>query len=487
MKTKIQLITYVDRLGAGNIGELRLLFQNELKGLFGGVHILPFFFPINGEDAGFDPIDHLTVDPSLGDWDDIRQLSQHIEIMSDMIVNHVSSKSKPFKDYLQKGEDSEYASLFLNFEKVFPKGATQEELLKIYRPRPGFPFTTFKFDDGTEKLIWTTFTSNQIDIDVKSSQGEKYLNDILGTFQQAGIKMIRLDAAGYAVKLKGSSCFMIDETFDFISSLTSKARKLGIEVLVEIHSYYKTQIEIAKKVDYVYDFALPVLVLDTLFNRNADNLKNWLEISPRNAFTVLDTHDGIGIVDVASEKDNPGLIDDKTLNIIVEQIHQNSNKQSLKATGAAASNLDLYQVNCTYYDALGRNDNAYLIARAIQFFVPGIPQVYYVGLLAGENDMELLSKTNIGRDINRHYYTKEELTAHLQKPVVQKLRQIMMLRNNHQAFNGEFTLMKTTSDNLTIKWNKDKEWVLLSIDLKKMKMDIEFSLFRGESNITFNN
>lgn len=487
MKNKIQLITYVDRLGAGNIGKLKELFENELNGLFGGVHILPFFFPIDGEDAGFDPINHLTVDPVLGDWKDIKQLSQCTEIMSDMIVNHVSAKSEQFTDYLQKGENSDFAGMFLNFEKVFPHGALQDDLLRIYRPRPGFPFTTFKFNDGSEKLIWTTFTSNQIDIDVKSPQGKKYLNDILGTFQQAGIKMIRLDAAGYAVKSKGTSCFMIDETFDFISSLTKKAQKLGIEVLVEIHSYYKTQIEIAKKVDYVYDFALPVLVLDTLFNKNADNLKNWLEISPRNAFTVLDTHDGIGIVDVASENNNPGLIDDQVLNKIVEQIHDNSNKQSLKATGAAASNLDLYQVNCTYYDALGRDDNAYLIARAIQFFVPGIPQIYYVGLLAGENDMELLAKTNVGRDINRHYYTKEELTAHLKKPVVQKLKQIMVLRNNHQAFNGEFTLEKSPSNELTIKWNNDKEWALLNIDLKKMKMCIEFSSWYGENNITFKN
>ena len=79
------------------------------------------------------------------------------------------------------------------------------------------------------------------------------------------------------------------------------------------------------------------------------------------------------------------------------------------ATGAAANNLDLYQVNCTFYDALGRRDNEYLIARAIQFFAPGIPQVYYVGLLAGVNDMDLLARSRVGRDINRHYYTPAEI------------------------------------------------------------------------------
>jgi len=117
---------------------------------------------------------------------------------------------------------------------------------------------------------------------------------------------------------------MIEETFDFIATLSEKAKARGIEVLVEIHSYYKTQIEIAKRVDYVYDFALPVLVLDALFNKNAQSLKKWLKVSPRNAITVLDTHDGIGIVDVAAEGEKPGLIEDAVLTKIVDQMHLNS-------------------------------------------------------------------------------------------------------------------------------------------------------------------
>jgi sucrose phosphorylase len=475
MKNKIQLITYVDRLGYNNIHELNSLIKNEFKGLFGGIHLLPFFYPIDGEDAGFDPIDHQLIDPRLGDWNNLKELSQEVDIMADLIVNHVSAKSKQFQDYLEKGNKSEYASLFLSYDKVFPKGATETDLLNIYRPRPSFPFTTFKLNDGSSKLIWTTFTSNQIDIDVKSEIGTKYLESILDTFQNAGISMIRLDAAGYAIKQKGTSCFMIDETFEFISELTEKAKAKGIEVLIEIHSYYKTQIEIAKRVDYVYDFALPVLVLNTLFNKNSTSLKNWLQVSPRNAITVLDTHDGIGIVDVASEEDNPGLIDDTTLDKIVKQIHINSNNDSRKATGSAASNLDLYQVNCTYFDALGRNKKAYFIARAIQFFVPGIPQVYYVGLFAGENDMDLLKKSNVGRDINRHYFSKNEIKSHLEKPLIKKLKELMLLRNNHPAFNGEFKLIDTNDGVLNIKWINNNHWAELLIDLEEMNIETKFS------------
>jgi len=475
MDNKVQLITYIDRIGCSSIRDLIRLFKNEFKDLFGGVHLLPFYYPIDGQDAGFDPINHLEVDSRLGDWDHMKVLGKEAGIMADLIVNHMSAESAQFKDFLKKGNESEFADLFLTYDKVFPDGATEEELLQIYRPRPGLPFTHFKFQDGSTRLLWTTFTANQIDIDVTSAQGEAYLENILNIFESSGIKMIRLDAAGYAIKKKGTSSFMIPETFDFIQKLTEKARKRNIEVLVEIHSYYKTQMDIAKKVDYVYDFALPVLVLDTLFNKDVSNLKNWLEISPRNALTVLDTHDGIGVVDVGPEDGKPGLIEESRLDKIVDQIHQNTGGESQQATGAAASNLDLYQVNATYYSALGKNDWDYLAARAIQFFAPGIPQIYYVGLMAGENDMDLLSKTNVGRDINRHYYSKEEIETQLGKPLIQDLFKLIHLRNTHPAFSGSFKLLNLPHHQLGINWNFDQSNIFLSIDLEKRIIKINYT------------
>ncbi|MBM1105987.1 sucrose phosphorylase [Aurantibacter crassamenti] len=475
MKNKIQLITYVDRLGCKNIDELNSLVENEFKGLFGGIHILPFFNPIDGADAGFDPIDHTQVDPRIGDWESVKKLTRNVDVMSDLIVNHISAKSKQFQDYLLNGKQSEFAELILTKDKVFKTGIDPADILKIYRPRPGSPFTDFELRDGTKVSVWTTFTANQIDIDVLSKMGEAYLENILDTFHKAGITMIRLDAAGYAIKKPGTSCFMIDETYEFIANLTQKAKSKGIEVLVEIHSFYKTQIEIAKRVDFVYDFALPVLVLDCLFNKRSTNLKKWLAVAPKNVITVLDTHDGIGIVDVAGEADISGLIADEDLDQIVEQIHVNSKATSRKATGAAASNLDLYQVNCTYFDALAQDEKQYLMARAIQFFVPGIPQVYYVGLLAGANDMELLSQTNVGRDINRHYFTKSEIDQILKTDMFLKMQKLMQFRNTHNAFDGEFEIIETTNDVLNLKWTNNNSWAELYIKLNSAEMKINFS------------
>jgi sucrose phosphorylase len=477
MKNQVQLITYVDRLGGGGLRELSALLQGPLRGVFGGVHLLPFFHPIDGADAGFDPIDHTQVDPRLGDWRDVKALAAHIDVMGDVIVNHVSSQSPQFLDWSQRGEASPYAGLFLTLGAVFPEGATERELLTVYRPRPGLPFTYATLASGEKKILWTTFTPQQLDIDVQHAQGRAYLDGILATFAANGVNMVRLDAVGYAIKKAGTSCFMLPETFDFIAEFAARARSMGIEVLVEVHSYYQRQIEIAKKVDWVYDFALPPLVLHALFNRTAAPLKRWIGMRPNNALTVLDTHDGIGIIDigadVADRAGHPGLVPPDELDALVETIHQNSRGQSRQATGAAASNLDLYQVNCSFYDALARDDRAYLIARAVQFFLPGVPQVYYVGLLAGENDMDLLARSNVGRDINRHHYSRSEIDAALAEPVVRDLLDLIALRNGHPAFCGRFELVAGADDRLNCVWRAGTAWVALAVDFGAHTLEID--------------
>jgi sucrose phosphorylase len=470
MRNQVQLIAYVDRLSGGGFRELNSLLEGQLAGLFGGAHLLPFFTPIDGADAGFDPIDHTRVDAQLGTWEDVRDLSCTVELVADLIVNHMSSSSPQFLDFSQKGAASQFAGMFLTFDRVFPEGARESDLLGIYRPRPTLPFSPVTLASGERKMLWTTFNPEQVDIDVHHPQSKAYVDSILRTFQAAGIKMIRLDAVGYAIKKPGTSCFMIPETFDFIAELATRAHTLGIEVLVEIHSHYLKQIEIARKVDWVYDFALPPLVLHALFSGDSRPLARWLSISPRNSVTVLDTHDGIGVIDVGADAaalagGTAGLLSPTEIDNLVETIHQRSRGQSREATGAAASNLDLYQVNCTFLDALGGREAEYLIARAIQFFAPGIPQVYYVGLLGGNNDMELLARTGVGRDINRHHYTAAEIETALKRPLVQKQMKLMQLRNTHPAFAGEFQVEVPADNRIEIRWKLQEHWVKLHVDL----------------------
>ena len=301
MKNGVQLITYVDRLSGGGFAELAALLRGPLRGLFAGVHVLPFFDPIDAADAGFDPRDHTRVDPRLGDWSDVAALAAETDVMADLIVNHISRDSPQFRDFLTQGAASPFAELFLTRERVFPHGATDADLQAIYRPRPGLPFTEMTVGDGdapptVDDVHAEPDRHRRRGMRAAASTSMRYSR----TFAASGVRIVRLDAVGYAIKKAGTSCFMIPETFELIAELSRRIRALGMETLVEIHSHYREQIEIAKHVDWVYDFALPPLVLHAFAFGTARPLAEWLRVRPRNALTVLDTHDGIGIVDIGA-------------------------------------------------------------------------------------------------------------------------------------------------------------------------------------------
>jgi len=137
-RNQVQLIAYADRLG-GSLAGLERLLHGPLAGLFGGVHVLPFFDPHDGANAGFDPRDQRVVDPRLGTWEDVARIAGAFDLTVDAIVNHVSADAPQFRDVLERGDASPHAGMFLTFGRVFPHGATEEDLLRIYRPRRASP------------------------------------------------------------------------------------------------------------------------------------------------------------------------------------------------------------------------------------------------------------------------------------------------------------------------------------------------------------
>ncbi len=474
LQNQPQLIAYVDRLATDLRGLDRLL-RNELVGAFGGVHLLPFFDPIDGADAGFDPRNHTEVDARLGTWDDVGRIGTDFTVMADLIVNHVSSDSPQFRDWQEHGAESPWAGMFLTPEQVFPGGADDDEVARIYRPRPGRPFSNYEIA-GEGRLVWTTFTRHQIDIDLESPAAWSYLMTVLDRFAVVGVDLVRLDAVGYAIKKAGTSSFMITETFALIARITEQCRARGMDVLVEIHSHHRQQKQIAGQVDRVYDFALPPLVLHALHTGDAQPLQDWLRIAPRNCVTVLDTHDGIGIVDVAPHGDLPGLLSAEAVETLVETIHDATDGRSREATGAAASNLDLYQINTTFFEALGSDDRALFLARLIQVLSPGIPQVYYAGLLAAPNQMDLLGRTGVGRDINRPYYDTDSLSAALALPIVQDLLGLLRWRcAHHWLFDGSFELLDSPATELAIRWSSNDEVLEAGIDVAARTFRLELA------------
>jgi sucrose phosphorylase len=466
LRNQVQLITYPDSLG-GTLVDLTEVLDTYLDGAIGGVHILPFY--PSSADRGFAPLTHLSVDPKFGTWDDVAAIAKRYDLVADLTVNHMSCMSPYFQDFLKKGNDSKYAKMFLDVDTYLERhGTTIDSLSTTYRPRPTLPFTEFRFADGVTRKLWTTFTNHQVDLDLTQQVTRDIMVRFIERLAEHGVRLIRLDAVGYTMKKPWTNSFLIPETYDFMGWIRSVTPP-GVELLAEVHHNAEKQRSMLETevTDWVYDFSLPMLVLHGLFTGEAAPLKNWITVRPTNQVTVLDTHDGIGVIDVE------GLMTSAEIAHTVAEVERRGAKAAYRASGTQAQNVDIYQVNTTYYSALGEEDDAYIAARAIQFFVPGVPQVYYVGLLAGSNDFESFEKTKHGRDVNRHNYTNEEIALNMERGVVQRLLRLMHLRSTHPAFNGVFTLRPSRDHELILRWERDDLYCEARVDLTTNSVEIE--------------
>lgn len=450
IKNKVMLITYADSLG-NNLKDLEKVLVEDLKGSIGGVHLLPFF-PSTG-DRGFAPTNYRVVDPKFGNWKDVEAIGEKYYLMFDFMVNHLSKQSTEFQDFKKKHNESKYADLFIRYHNYWPENRpTKADIDLIYKRKDKAPFQEVHFADGVKEEVWNTFGEEQIDLNVSSDVAKNFIKNTLEQLIDHGCDIIRLDAFAYAIKKLDTNCFFVEpEIWDLLNEIRKITIAKNAEILPEIHEHYSIQHKIAEYDFYIYDFALPMVTLYTLYSGKTNRLSEWLKISPMKQFTTLDTHDGIGVVDAKDILSN-----EETLYTSEELYKVGANVKKIFSS-EAYNNLDIYQINSTYYSALGDNDDAYLAARAIQIFAPGIPQIYYVGLLAGKNDIELLESTKEGRNINRHYYQLDEIKEELNRSVVKKLLKLLTFRNESLAFDLEGTIqIETPNENelLIIRSNK---------------------------------
>lgn len=466
LKNEIMLITYADSMG-NNLKDLHKVLNQYYAKAVGGVHILPFF--PSSADRGFAPMCYDRVDPNFGTFADVEAIGKDYYLMFDFMVNHISAHSAYFQDFLQKKDQSVYKDFFIRYSDFWENGEpTQEQVDLIYKRKPRAPYIEAEFADGSKEKVWCTFCEEQIDLDVRKDATKQFIKQTLVDMCHHGAAVIRLDAFAYAIKKPDTSCFFVEpDIWELLYDIEKTVKAEGAEILPEIHEHYTIPMKIADKGFWIYDFALPVLTLHALYNHTGIYLKQWMERCPMHQFTTLDTHDGIGIVDV---KD---LLPDEEVDKVKEQMYQQGANVKKIYSSEAYNNLDIYQVNTTYYSALGNQDDAYLLARAIQFFAPGIPQVYYVGMLAGSNDVDLMERTKNGRDINRHYYSLEEVAEQQQRPVVQKLKELMELRNTHLAFSLEGTIsIQAEGDHLQIVRTYQSHKIVLDANLSNYQFEI---------------
>jgi sucrose 6(F)-phosphate phosphorylase len=481
VKNQVQLITYPDSLG-GDLKALNQVLLEHFSDIFkGGVHILPPF-PSSG-DRGFAPLTYLEIEPSFGTWEDIRAIGENFDVLVDLMVNHISKQSQYFQDFLKKGRNSEYADLFITLDKLWEDGKpVKADIEKMFLRRP-LPYSTFTIEEtGEEESVWTTFgktdPSEQIDLDIHSEKVKQMLTEFFVNFKKNHVKIVRLDAVGYVIKKLGTSCFFVEpDIYQFLDWIMELAQSLDIELLPEVHSHYSIQNKLSEHGCWIYDFILPYRVLDTLINKNSEGLLDYLKNRPHKQFTMLDCHDGVPV-----KPDLDDLIDTSEARKLVDICLERGSNLSLilSEEHKASDGFDVHQIRCSYYSVLNHDDDAYLAARAIQFFTPGVPQVYYVGLLAGENDVERVAATGEGREINRHNYTLEEIEQSLEKEVVQRLLNLIHFRNEYEVFNGEFTVLESAKDEIRLAWKKDEKRCTLSINLNNAKSVIVYLDENGE-------
>lgn len=475
---KVMLITYPDSLGK-NIEELRDVLKNDLKGAVGGIHLLPFF-PSTG-DRGFAPTDYTKVDPKFGDWSDVEKLGQEYYLMFDFMINHISRHSKYYEDFQQKKDKSKYADLFLSWDKFWPQGRpTKADVDLIYKRKDKAPYQEITFADGSKEKLWNTFGPEQIDLDVRKKVTQEFIKQTLNQLIEHGADIIRLDAFAYAVKKLDTNDFFVEpEIWDLLAQVRDDIAAKGAMILPEIHEHYSMPFKIAKHDYFIYDFALPMVTLYSLYSGKSERLAHWLKMCPMKQFTTLDTHDGIGVVDARD------ILTPEEVKYTSQELYKVGANVKKKYSSAEYHNLDIYQINTTFYSALGDDDKKYFMSRLLQVFAPGIPQIYYVGMLAGKNDIKLLEETKEGRNINRHYYTREEVAEEVKRPVVASLLKLFTFRNTEAAFDLEGNIeVETPSENeiRIVRMNKDQTH---KAELKANLKTLDYQVLADGKEINF--
>jgi sucrose phosphorylase len=459
-----QLLTYPDSLG-GDLATLGSLLDGPLGGLFRGVHILPPF-PSSG-DRGFAPLTYREIDPRFGSWSDIRRMADRYDVLLDVMVNHISRQSAEFQDFELRGHESPSADLFVTLDKVWPGGIPSDaDVALIFLRKPDAPFSTVTIRaSGRPERVWTSFGtedwSEQIDLDVASPATRTLIAGWLSFLAAQGVRIVRLDAVGYVIKKRGTTCFMVEpEIYEFLTWISETAGSLGVTVLPEVHDEYVTHERLAQHGFWTYDFVLPGLVLHAFQTGEARRLAAHLARSPSRQFTMLDCHDGIPI-----RPDLDGILEPGEMLALASHIGRQGGNVNRLLSDVHAAGVDVHQLNCTYYSALDGDDERYLAARAIQLFARGVPQVYYVGLLAGVNDHEAVERTREGRAINRHDYRLDEIRAALERPVVRRLLDLVRLRNTHPAFDGELSIDADEPHGLRMTWRNGDAVLALEVDV----------------------
>ncbi|MFY1707970.1 sugar phosphorylase [Tritonibacter scottomollicae] len=440
------LIAYGNSLVDGSHKPLDLLHDfllNHMEGVVDGVHILPFF-PYTSDD-GFAVTDYRKVNPELGDWADIRRIGGAFHLMSDMVLNHVSSQSPWFNAYRQ-GQAP--------FDGFFYEASPEQDLSQVVRPRTTPLLQEVETANGV-KHVWCTFSHDQVDLNFENPEVLLEILRIIRLHIDQGVRIIRLDAVAFIWKQAGSPSIHLPETHAIVQLL----RLLADYATETVVLLTETNVPRAENLSYfgnrneahvVYNFPLPPLILHAMLAGSARFLLKWARAMPPAPlgcaylnFTA--SHDGIGM------RPAEGVLPQAEIDQMIECVRESGGLVSMRSLpdGGQAP----YEVNCTYFDAMSRTlqgaddmkIDRFICSQTIPMSLEGIPAFYIHALLATPNDHDAVARRGMNRAINRHRWDYPALCERLQdaqteqSQVLSALSDRLRLRAQQPAFHPNAT------------------------------------------------
>jgi len=437
------LITYADAIrsdGEAPLATLRRVLKNSVGGAITDIHLLPMF-PSTSDD-GFAVVDYSKIDPSLGDWSDVTALSGDYRLMFDFVANHVSSRCPWFTEWL--AGNSRYDGYFVEFDPTF-------DVSHVSRPRTSPLFHRYTRADDTEARVWTTFSEDQIDINMAGIATLVEMTEVLLEYIARGASMIRLDAIGFLWKESGTSCMHLPQTHAVVKLWRAVIDyvKPGTQIITE------TNVPQAENISYfgngsdeahqVYQFALPPLVLHAFTAGTTEPLSRWAAtISPvsdtATYFNFLASHDGIGM------RPSEGILTEEERSALVRKVLDNGGRASMKPNADGSETV--YELNINYLDALANGDELSqpavvaakgLAAHSILCSVVGVPAIYYHSFFGSSSDRAGMEASGINRRINREVLSAESLVHELaaderRSTVFTGIKNMLTVRAQHPAF-----------------------------------------------------
>ncbi|MER2492239.1 sugar phosphorylase [Catenovulum sediminis] len=445
----VVVITYgssVIKEGEKPLHTLHRFFNEHLKGVVNSVHILPFY-PYSSDD-GFAVMDYSKVNDSLGDWVDIEAISQDFRLMSDLVINHCSSRSIWFENFKQgKSPGTNY----------FYTATPEDDISQVVRPRTSPLLREVPTPEGT-KYVWCTFSHDQVDFDFREIDVLYEFIKIIRLYLDRGVKIFRFDAVAFLWKEPGTPSIHLPQTHELIRLMRTLVEHAVPDAIIitetnvpnhENLSYFGN----GNEAHCVYNFSLPPLLVNSLISGSCKHLKRWLMTMPPSQvgtayFNFIASHDGIGL------RPAEGLLDEDELATLVNTISQFGGKISWRSANGINKP---YEMNISLFDALQgtyKGPDKYQIdrficAHAVMLALEGIPGIYLHSLFGTTNDYERVNNTSQNRSINRHQWQADELDAQLDNKyshhhkVFNRMRKLIKIRTTQPAFHPnavQFTL-----------------------------------------------